>query len=58
LDWLARENARAVREHRTPVNVIDYGVMVPKRPVAASGIPELMGSLFADVRGSLVRHLP
>ena len=33
LDWLARENMRAVRQHRPPVNVIDYGVMVPKRPV-------------------------
>ena len=31
LDWLARENARAVRQHRPPVNIIDYSVMVPKR---------------------------
>jgi len=58
LDWLARENARAVRQHRAPVNVIDYRVMVPKRPVTASGLPELMGSLYADARGGLDRHLP
>jgi peptidoglycan/xylan/chitin deacetylase (PgdA/CDA1 family) len=58
LDWLARENARAVRAHRPPVNVIDYRVMVPKRPVTASGLPELMGALFADMRGSLGRYIP
>lgn len=58
LDWLARENARAVRQHRPPVNIIDYRVMVPKRPVTASGIPELVGALVADARGSVARHLP
>jgi peptidoglycan/xylan/chitin deacetylase (PgdA/CDA1 family) len=58
LDWLARENARAVRHHRPPVNIIDYRVMVPKRPVTASGVPELVGALVADVRGSVARHLP
>jgi len=58
LDWLARENKRAVRQRRPPVNVIDYAVMVPKRPVTASGIPELVGALVADARGSVARHLP
>jgi peptidoglycan/xylan/chitin deacetylase (PgdA/CDA1 family) len=58
LDWLARENQRAVRQHRPPVNVIDYAAIVPKRPVTASGIPELVGALVADARGSVVRHLP
>jgi len=58
LDWLARENVRAVRAHRPPVNIIDYRVMVPKRPVTASGIPELVGALVADAHGSLARHLP
>ena len=58
LDWLARENARAVRQHRAPVNIIDYRVMVPKRPVTASGVPELVGALLADARGSVARHLP
>jgi len=32
--------------------------MVPKRPVTASGVPELMGALFADAHGSMARHLP
>ena len=58
LDWLARENARAVRAHRAPVNIIDYRVMVPKRTVTATGIPELVGALVADARGSVARHLP
>jgi peptidoglycan/xylan/chitin deacetylase (PgdA/CDA1 family) len=58
LDWLARENERAVRHHRAPVNIIDYRVLVPKRPVAASGVPELLGALVADARGSVARHLP
>jgi hypothetical protein len=58
LDWLARENARAVRQHRPPVNLIDYRVMVPKRPVTASGVPELVDALVADMRGSVARHLP
>ena len=58
LDWLARENTRAVREHRPPVNIIDYSVMVPKRTVTATGIPELVGALVADARGSVARHLP
>jgi len=57
LDWLAHENERAVRAHRPPVNIIDYRVLVPKRPVTASGIPELVGALFADARGSVERHL-
>jgi peptidoglycan/xylan/chitin deacetylase (PgdA/CDA1 family) len=58
LDWLARENERSVRHHRAPVNIIDYRVLVPKRPVTASGIPELVGALVADARGSVERHLP
>jgi peptidoglycan/xylan/chitin deacetylase (PgdA/CDA1 family) len=58
LDWLARENQRAVRAHRPPVNIIDYRVMVPQRPVTASGVPELVGALIADARGSVARHLP
>ena len=58
LDWLARENTRAVRARRPHVNIIDYGVMVPKRTVTASGLPELVGALVADARDSVVRHLP
>jgi peptidoglycan/xylan/chitin deacetylase (PgdA/CDA1 family) len=58
LDWLARENARSVRRRRPPVQIIDYRVMVPKRTVTPSGIPELVGALFADAHDSVARHLP
>jgi peptidoglycan/xylan/chitin deacetylase (PgdA/CDA1 family) len=58
LDWLARENTRAARKKRPPVNIIDYSVMVPKRPVVASGLPELVRALYADAAGSVARHLP
>jgi peptidoglycan/xylan/chitin deacetylase (PgdA/CDA1 family) len=58
LDWLARENTRAARKHRPPVNIIDYSVMVPRRSVAASGFPELVRALYADAAGSVARHIP
>jgi peptidoglycan/xylan/chitin deacetylase (PgdA/CDA1 family) len=58
LDWLARDNARAVAAGRPPVNVIDYRVVVPRRPASASGLPELVGAFLADAAGSVGRHLP
>ena len=47
-----------MRAKREPVRMVDYGVIVPQRPVAASGLPELVGALFADAAGSVTRHLP
>jgi peptidoglycan/xylan/chitin deacetylase (PgdA/CDA1 family) len=58
LDWLAKENIRAARAHRAPVKVIDYSVVVPRRPMAATGLPELVGELFADAAGSVRSRLP
>ena len=58
LDWLARENARAVREKRAPVNLIDYSVVVPRRGITPSGLPELMGALYGEAAGSVGRYLP
>jgi peptidoglycan/xylan/chitin deacetylase (PgdA/CDA1 family) len=58
LDWLARENARALRAHRDPVHVIDYGALLPRYRTAASGLPELVGALVADAAGSVGSHLP
>ena len=58
LDWLARDNARAVAAGQPPVNVIDYRVVVPRRPVTASGLPQLLGAVVADAVGSVGRHLP
>jgi len=58
LDWLARENDRAVRAKREPVRMIDYRVVVPERSMVASGLPELLGALVADAAGSVASHLP
>jgi peptidoglycan/xylan/chitin deacetylase (PgdA/CDA1 family) len=53
LDWLARENERAVQEGRAPVQIIDYSALVPRRPVAESGFERLVTALAEDVAGDL-----
>jgi peptidoglycan/xylan/chitin deacetylase (PgdA/CDA1 family) len=55
LDWLARENARAVRAHREPVRLIDYRAVAPKWPVTESGLPTLVEGLVADAAGPVAR---
>jgi peptidoglycan-N-acetylglucosamine deacetylase len=57
LDWLARDNARNVRAHQPPVQMIDYRVLVPKWPVTDSGLPALLEELAADVTGPVQRLL-
>jgi peptidoglycan/xylan/chitin deacetylase (PgdA/CDA1 family) len=53
LDWLARENRRAVREGRQPITIVDYGVVVPRRPLLESGLERLVADLATDVGGSV-----
>jgi peptidoglycan/xylan/chitin deacetylase (PgdA/CDA1 family) len=55
LDWLARDNERAVAEGRPPVTIVDYGVLVPRWPMAETGLERVVGDLVADVGGSLAR---
>jgi peptidoglycan-N-acetylglucosamine deacetylase len=57
LDWLARENRRAVDAGEPPVTIIDYGVLVPRRPLATSGLERVVADLAADVGGPLARLL-
>jgi peptidoglycan/xylan/chitin deacetylase (PgdA/CDA1 family) len=57
LDWLAKENARDVRQGRQPIQIVDYRELVPARSVAAGGLPELVGALVADAAGSVGHHL-
>jgi peptidoglycan-N-acetylglucosamine deacetylase len=57
LDWLARQNARDLREGRQPIRIVDYREIVPPRAVAAGGLPELVGALVADAAGSVEHHL-
>jgi peptidoglycan/xylan/chitin deacetylase (PgdA/CDA1 family) len=58
LDWLAQQNHRDVDKGRPPVQIIDYAVVVPRRPLAESGVERVVGDVFHDVRGSLARLLP
>lgn len=55
LDWLSRENRRAIAAHQPPVVVIDYGALVPKWPVTESGLPTLVRELVADVSGPVAQ---
>jgi len=57
LDWLARENARAVRAGTAPITITDYRAIIPRRDLAAGGLPQLVGALVADAAGSVQRHL-
>ncbi len=57
LDALARQNARDLRAGREPIRIVDYREIVPSRPVAAGGLPELVGALCADAAGSVTHHL-
>ena len=52
-----RQNARDRREGRPPIQIVDYGELVPRRPIAAGGLPELVGALCADAAGSVGHHL-
>jgi len=50
LDWIARENRRAVAEGRPPIVLRDYSVFLPSRGVPATGIQ--------TVAERMVRGLP
>lgn len=58
LDWLARENVRAVDAGKPPVTIIDYRFLVPRRPMAASGVERVVSDLVADVGAPLARLWP
>jgi peptidoglycan/xylan/chitin deacetylase (PgdA/CDA1 family) len=58
LDWLARENHRAVREGRAPIEIIDYRSVVPTRPLAHSGLEVVVGRLVDDLAPSVTRLWP
>ncbi len=57
LDWMARENARDLRARRAPITITDYRAIIPRRDLAAGGLPQLVGALVADAAGSVQRHL-
>ena len=55
LEWLAQQNARDLAAGRPPVKIISYDVLVPRRPLAESGVERAVGDVVADVGGSLAR---
>jgi peptidoglycan/xylan/chitin deacetylase (PgdA/CDA1 family) len=57
LDWLARDNQRAVAEGRAPVTIVGYDVLVPRRPVASSGFEQVVASVAGDVAGDVRERL-
>jgi peptidoglycan/xylan/chitin deacetylase (PgdA/CDA1 family) len=57
LDWLARENRRDVEEGRPPVTIVDYEVLLPRRPVAESGLERMLGALAGDIAAGVQGRL-
>jgi peptidoglycan/xylan/chitin deacetylase (PgdA/CDA1 family) len=58
LDWLARENRRAVAEGRAPIEIIDYRAVMPPRALAQSGVETIVARLVADIGPAVARLLP
>jgi peptidoglycan/xylan/chitin deacetylase (PgdA/CDA1 family) len=57
LDWIVRENRRAVSESRPPITLIDYSVMLPQRTPPQTGLETIVASLARDAGGALGRLL-
>jgi peptidoglycan/xylan/chitin deacetylase (PgdA/CDA1 family) len=57
LDWIVRENRRAVSESRAPITLIDYSVMLPPRTPPQTGLEAIVASLTSDAGGALGRLL-
>jgi peptidoglycan/xylan/chitin deacetylase (PgdA/CDA1 family) len=58
LDWLARENRRAVEQGRAPIEIIDYRAVMPPRSLAQSGVETIVGHLVDDVAPTVARLWP
>jgi peptidoglycan/xylan/chitin deacetylase (PgdA/CDA1 family) len=57
LDWIARENHRAVREARAPITLVDYSVMLPAHTPPPSGLETIVANLARDAGGALSQLL-
>jgi hypothetical protein len=51
LDWIARENRRAVAQHRPPIMLKDYSVFLPPRPIPRTGLEAVIASVVHGLRG-------
>jgi peptidoglycan/xylan/chitin deacetylase (PgdA/CDA1 family) len=53
LDWIARENHRAVREARPPITLIDYAALLPERAAPESGLETIVASVARDAGAAI-----
>jgi len=51
LDWIARENVRAVAAHRPPIVMRDYGAFLPARPIPQTSLGAVVASVVRGLRG-------
>ena len=51
LDWIARENIRAVAEHRPPIVMRDYAAFLPSRPIPRTSLGAVVASVVRGLRG-------
>jgi peptidoglycan/xylan/chitin deacetylase (PgdA/CDA1 family) len=58
LDWLTRENRRAVKEGRPPIQLIDYRSVLPARAMTQSGLELIVGRFITDLAPAVARLLP
>ena len=50
LDWIARENLRAVAEHRPPIVMRDYSAFLPARPIPQTSLGAVVASVVHGLR--------
>jgi len=50
LDWIARENLRAVAEHRPPIVMRDYAAFLPARPIPQTSLGAVVASVVRGLR--------
>jgi peptidoglycan/xylan/chitin deacetylase (PgdA/CDA1 family) len=53
LDWIARENHRAVSEWRPPITLVDYGALLPERAAPPSGLETIVASVTQDAGAAI-----
>jgi peptidoglycan/xylan/chitin deacetylase (PgdA/CDA1 family) len=57
LDWIARENHRAVSESRAPITLVDYSVLLPDQAPSESGLETMVASVARDAGAALGHFL-
>jgi peptidoglycan/xylan/chitin deacetylase (PgdA/CDA1 family) len=57
LDWIARENHRAVSAGQAPITLADYSVLIPEHDLAKNGLETIVSQLAAEVGASVGRLL-